>query len=485
MNRIRQLLWPVVLLVLAGFTAARGAPVSEAEAVAAADVWYAMEINTGQVRLDSAERSERLQSMPMREVLYLISADSLLSTRPADRPVLAYVVKYEPHTFVVVAGDDRMSPIVAFGTESDFSWEDPARNFLRHFIGTAVPLKWQQLGAATDRRWLRLRTKLGMDLRKARFDTDDVYLVWNTALWDQWPYYNDTCVAHNGSNYVPAGCVATALVIKMKFHEWPATGTGSHSYLDLWGGITYAHLVNYGATAYDWGEMPLTSLSAPNHEVARVMYHAGVSLESDYELGGTSAYFYRWEHALNDHFRYKDADHSDGNHVGRTRSSVLARSPVLWGGANHAVVVDGYREPAPDDSFFHVNAGYSGSRTGWYSVDYMPSGGSGGGPVQENDAFGVPVNWIYVATDGGGSSEDGSIPYPFDLLSEGQSQTPTGGWLLIKAGTYTGSGNVPITFQTAKTMVSYNAGTANVDHKLTLTRQGRIDLVGNGQLKIY
>jgi len=467
------------LLLMLGLLGAPvlGAPVSQDEAVRVADLWYAMELNSDNTRLD---RAERMRLMPSREVLYLVAADSLFDTPLVDRPTLAYVVKYRPHGYVVVAGDDRLSPIMVFSTESDFSWENPERNFLRHFINTAVPARWQQPGAATDRRWLRLRSKAGANLESVTFDTDDVHLVWNTPLWGQEQWYNDTCVAHNGGNGVPTGCVATAMAIKMKFHEWPPTGNGSHSYNDNWDSIRYSHSVDYGATAYNWLQMPLQSLTSPNHEVARVMYHAGVSVNMNYEVDESGASTLNIGWALCDHFRYKGAYMSTDNHLDRARTSILARSPVNMGGYGHSVVADGYREPAPDDSFFHVNAGWDGTNNGWYCIAWMPPGGS----VSASVEYAVPENWFYVAHDAG-STGYGLITQPYRYLSEGQGNVPVGGWMLIKEGLYTGSNNVPVTLSGAKTIVSYNVGTANIDGKLALFEDGRIDITGNGQVRIY
>ena len=485
MNRTRQFLWPAALLVLAGFTAARGAPVTEAEAVAVADVWYAMELNSRHVVFDSAERAERMWLLLDRSVSYQVSTDTVLDSRPQDRTILAYIVKYKPHGLVVVPGDDRINAVMVFSTGDDFRWDQPERNFLRYYLATEVPARWQSMQGPAHGSWTYLRSKLSEPISSVRFEMDTDYpVLWSTAHWDQSPYYNDTVIAHNGNTSgIPAGCVATAEAIKMRFHSRPWTGTEAHAYYDNEGDIRYYHSVNF-ATTYNWAAMPMENLSGPNADIARLMYHCGVSVEMNYESLASGASTGAIANALNTYFHYKGTEniHSDtySHHAAGIKQSVLARAPVNVGGWGHSVVIDGYREPTTP--YYHVNAGWGGYGDDWYHLDSMPPHDTG--VVSVSCPYGVPANWFYVDA-GYSGSENGTIQTPYNTLSEGQSAVPSGGWLLVKEGLYTGSGNVPITFQTAKAMVSYNAGTANVGHKLTLTRYGRIDLVGNGQLKIY
>lgn len=55
--------------------------------------------------------------------------------------------------------------------------------------------------------------------------------------------------------------------------------------------------------------------------------------------------------------------------------------------------------------------------------------------------------------------EDGTVQFPYNTVSEGVSAVRIGGQLWIKGGTYTGTGNVPITISKAMTIRSYE-GTA-------------------------
>ena len=74
--------------------------------------------------------------------------------------------------------------------------------------------------------------------------------------------------------------------------------------------------------------------------------------------------------------------------------------------------------------------------------------------------YSSPNNYIFV--DGGWTgSENGTLQKPYDTVSEGYSAVPVHGRLCIKAGSYSGPDNVPITLSTAMTVVSYE-GTATI-----------------------
>lgn len=282
------LLITLSLFVINGFSA----PVTPSEATAIADVWYAMELNSGYLKITGTERASRFAGIGNHRVQYMVSKDDLVDEYPAGRQVLAYIVTYEPDGFVVVSGDDRIEPIMVCSAESRFRWDDAEENFLRYYLGKVMPAFWKHMPANTHKNWSLLRAKLTARKDDVMFDDKGraVYAYWKTAPWDQEDYYNDTCVVHNGGYTVPTGCVATAMAIKMKFHGWPATGNGSHSYSDTLGYVQYSHSVNFGAQSYNWNAMPDTCLTGPNSAVARIMYHCGVSVDMNYEVGGSGAY---------------------------------------------------------------------------------------------------------------------------------------------------------------------------------------------------
>jgi hypothetical protein len=471
--------------VLVFICIARAAPVSLNEALAIADLWYCMELNSGHLKISDAERTERLSMLPARQVRYLVAEDELADSPPNDTPTLAYVVLYYPSGFVIVAGDDRIEPVISFSAESRFRWDYPEHNFLRYFLCKDMQRRWNELGETVHPNWSYLRSRSHENLESVCFDTDEralnVYL--KTAIWHQWPYYNDTVIARNGNTPgIPTGCTATAMAIKMRFHCWPPTGSGSHSYTDNQGAIQYSHSVNFSTRYYNWSVMPETALTTSNPEVAKIMYDCGMSVYTNYEVGSSGAELGWVDDAFDTYFRYEGTSfvydlYNPQTHVLPLKKSILGRLPVVFGAGHHVGLVDGFREPA--SQYFHINCGWGGNNNNWYSVDSMPWGP----PIVGSCPYGQPENWCYVDANWSGS-ENGQILTPYNTLSEGEGAVPDNGTLLIKQGTYVGSSNVPITFSGAETIRAY-AGTAIIGENVSLTYNGVIKLYNNGDLKIH
>jgi hypothetical protein len=97
----------------------------------------------------------------------------------------------------------------------------------------------------------------------------------------------------------------------MKYHSYPTTGSGSHSYSHPVYGTLSA---NFGATTYNWASMP-NSLSDYDSDVANLLYHVGVSVDMDYAPDGSGAYPSSAAYALKTYFKYSDSLGDVGNQV--------------------------------------------------------------------------------------------------------------------------------------------------------------------------
>jgi hypothetical protein len=143
----------------------------------------------------------------------------------------------------------------------------------------------------------------------------------------------------------------------------------------------------------------------------------------------------------------------------------------------HSVLTDGYRDDIANH--WHINCGWNGSNNGWYKLDALPPGN---GMIYKSCPYAQPNNWMYINKDHSGT-KNGLIYYPYNTLSEGEASSINNGKLLIKTGTYTGTGNVPITFDNAVAIRAY-AGDVVMGENLWLMNYETIRLHGNGQLKI-
>ncbi|MBW1646174.1 MAG: C10 family peptidase [Deltaproteobacteria bacterium] len=457
-----------------------GRVVTAEEAVAVADYWYAREVGSGRLKLSRAAREARLRQIASHEVFYLVEGGKLAASPPADGQVLAYVVKYQPTGYVVVTAEDRLQPVTAFDVFSEFRWDDPERNFLRHFLDRDLPRRWRRLkrqsrrrraAVAPHRNWARLRSRIARKRAAGKItgmvnegepgadedtggttttDTGEAYVFLDTPRWGQGTYYNDEVVAHNGNTGgVLTGCTATAMAIKMRFHQWPPIGSSSRSYTDYWGSVRYSHSRDFSTTLYNWSAMPTGVLNSVNTDIASLMYDCGVAVRMNYEVGNSTA----WPSAtaMNTYFRYRGTVQLTADHEEAIRESIIAHLPVVACSSAHTVVISGYRDsPAP---YFYVNAGWNGSSNGWYSLDHLP----GGDPtIDRSYPYGAPDNFVYVDS-GWTGTETGDLQTPYNTIAEGEASVPAQGHLWLKGGTYTGSGNSPLVI-TAPMTVEVFAG---------------------------
>lgn len=500
-NTLKKLTFTAIVLLFVlslGVKDGFSALVNEDEAIAVADLLYAMELNSGYTKIDETERVSRLDSLQNRQVLYLVSKEELRDSRPDKGEVLAYVIKYEPTGFVVVSGEDRIEPIVVFDAKSRFRWDQPELNFLRYFLGKAIVGRWECLetkaaeGVIVDvhPKWSYLRSKLQEDkrLREATYEAteESIYVKWDTALWSQNGYYNDVVTAQNGGiTGIPTGCTATAMAIKMRFHSYPLTGNSSHSYDDIWGDVQYSHSVNFGDASYNWSEMPTWDLFLPNYHVANLMYHCGVAVEMNYEVGESGA----WPSgvAMNTYFRYYGTVEIMSSHSQPMIRSIKGRLPVIIRSSSHALLACGYQTIMPPQyGYFYLNCGWGGTNNGWYNLDDIPCGDP---LIERSYPYSRTSNYVYV--DGSWTGpEYGTPENPYSNLSEANHLIPHGGHLRIKAGTYTGTDNVPIVFGKPMSIKSYE-GTVIIGDNLSMTTDGSISiycplLFGRcGALRIY
>ncbi|HOW40693.1 MAG TPA: C10 family peptidase [Bacteroidales bacterium] len=211
--------------------------------------------------------------------------------------------------------------------------------------------------------------KTSMPLRNIRKGSLSPLLETEYINWNQTGFYNKACPVDpsTGQNAV-TGCVATAMAQILRYHKYPAQGRGSHTYQHPYYGTISA---DFGATEYDWNNMPGV-LTADNEDVAKVLFHAGVSVDMNYGLSESSANVANVPLALSEYFGYKDARYFNSDYFAwGTNDYHLALieelendRPVFYelrGDPGHAVVIDGY-----DGDYFHINFGWGGSENGYF-----------------------------------------------------------------------------------------------------------------------
>ena len=291
--------------------------------------------------------------------------------------------------FVVMAADDCVQPILGYSLKGRFVTENMPTNVSGWLQGYNDEIQYaidNQLKATSETAQL-WKDLVNGDSKAGRATIVVDALIQST--WDQDPGYNDLCpYDSNAGELTVTGCVATAMAQIMRFWEFPSHGTSSHSYTPSTHSEYGTQSVNYANATYDWAAMPLHSNSA---EVAKLMYHCGVSVNMDYDIsanGGSGAYSSDIPSALKTYFYYQTtvsykskSSYSSSNWNNLIKTELNAGRPVEYNGSGsgggHAFVCDGY----DNSNYFHFNWGWSGANDGFYSLSNLTpgSGGSGGG----------------------------------------------------------------------------------------------------------
>lgn len=466
MRHERYTCWPAVAVasLLMAASLASAAAVHSGEGARVAQWWLARELNGTWSRVPQSIRNTRLAALDQPQVQAIWKDGQMFrcgNLPAADVEAAAHVVVFPHGGYVVVSGDDRMPPVLAFDGTRPFVWEGDGGAIARVLLGRMLT-SWRAAIAggkgvavplATNPAWTTLRTKLVAlaDPRTIPAGDDGgpqpltINIQLATASWSQGGFYNDTLQTHVGNNNgVPVACTATAMAILMRYFEWPATGIGSEGYWDVCNGLNYYHSVALGAT-YDWGSMPVGSLTSVNADVADLMYHCGVMVGMDYEVGGSGA----WPSAtvMNGNFRYRGTWDITSGHEAHIIACIKARVPVVLSSHTHTMVCDGYRDTSAP-AYYHINAGHDGGSDGWYSLTTLPATDT---TIDASYPYSTPNNFAY-ADVGHSGSENGDLDSPYNTVGEGVSGVTSGGHLWLKGGTYTGA----ITIDKAMTLRAYD-----------------------------
>jgi hypothetical protein len=184
-----------------------------------------------------------------------------------------------------------------------------------------------------------------------------------------------------------AGCVAGAMAQIMKYHRYPARGSGqSEAYATKTKGIQVPS-VNLDI-AYDWDNMLNTYPNATSgteqqrNAVATLMYHAGVVVKMDYTAASSSPEINAAAPLVNFFGYDRDIEYLERTYFNNesewdaiVRAQLDTGLPVMYSGTTssgggHRFVIDGYDNTGK----FHINYGWANSRDGWYYLNDLYKG---------------------------------------------------------------------------------------------------------------
>ncbi len=318
---------------------------------------------------------------------------------------LFYVFNAEnDNGFVIVSGDDNSIPILGYSTSGSFDNSNLPTNFQKWLEGYKNQMRFIitnniQANEEITNKWERMKAGQPLNSNKVINSVNPLL----STTWSQSPFVNAMCPydvaagADNGYHAV-TGCPATAMAQIMKFWNYPAHGTGFHSYNHG----TYGTLsANFASTTYDWASMP-NNVSGANSAVATLMYHCGVAVEMQYGPTSSGSYVIidgypmeqTCEYAYKTYFGYNAStlqglrrdNYTDVAWVQLLKTDLNAGRPIQYAGfgaGGHTFVCDGYDE----NNYFHMNWGWGGYADGYFLIDALNpgSGGTGSGAGTYNN----------------------------------------------------------------------------------------------------
>ena len=288
--------------------------------------------------------------------------------------------------FVIISGDDELTPIVGYSTTAKAGEMPPALRDLLNVYDMYVDDVRNGIVEPAQ----TVSTSQGSNIAPML-----------TTTWDQGTPYNKMCPMIGGS-YAPTGCTATALAQIMKFHNWPEIPSKSFTWENNVTGET--ETVNTSSHKYDWKNM-LDSYKGGYTDteakaVALLMSDVGKAMNSSYALSGTGATSYAAIQVLVNIFKYSPEavlaereEYTNEEYIGLIRTNLEARQPVMYFGygqdysSGHAFVCDGINE----NNLLHINWGWSGAYDGYFDITNMAPGGAGIGGGEDRYNVGQAI----------------------------------------------------------------------------------------------
>uniref|UniRef100_A0A502EPD7 Spi protease inhibitor domain-containing protein n=1 Tax=Flavobacterium pectinovorum TaxID=29533 RepID=A0A502EPD7_9FLAO len=305
-----------------------------------------------------------------------------------------YVVNYNEGGFLIVAADNRISPILAYSDTGNFetndnavippvaSWMENQKNQIQATINTVkvqnedIKQEWRtvsSLGYVQSKNSSTAKP-IEPDPKTCPESTTVIVGPFIRSTWGQGDGYNNLLALNCSYSYYlgykgATGCVATAMAQVMRYRQIPAS--------------------------YNWANMPDNGqYSAGTYDTQLLMKNIGAAVSMTYGCSASSAPTANIAPALKNTFGYSSADLGNFN-VNTVISNLSTNQPVLIYGADpsntsaHLWVCDGYRSDTiywKDDNgncsgatlvpMLHMNWGWDGSYDGYFTAGSFNPGTS-------------------------------------------------------------------------------------------------------------
>ncbi|HIZ68541.1 MAG TPA: C10 family peptidase [Candidatus Prevotella avicola] len=302
--------------------------------------------------------------------------------------------------FVIVAGDDAVSPILAYADCGDFSEREmaPAAKAMLENYAQQIEMIQQDpsLSVAAATSYAAIAPMV-------------------ETQWNQMEPYNYMCPTISGEEEQSVtGCVATAMAQIIYYHKYPVEQTKPIPAYQLSSGDV---IPGADPVTLNWDAMQLSYTGSEAVDdpsalaVAQLMVLCGKSVKMSYSSSASSAASESVPAALKEYFDYDGAAHmvyrdeyANADWEKMIYDELAAKRPVYLSGRSvsgtsevgHAFVCDGY----DGEGLFHINWGWGGMSDGFFRLTLLnPSdhgtggnNGSGGYNLDQGAIIGIQPN---------------------------------------------------------------------------------------------
>jgi hypothetical protein len=296
-----------------------------------------------------------------------------------DDVVLYRVFNFNPKGYIIVTADDNAEPLIGYGLDSNFSFDDAPPSLLYLLGEYKQEMKYiikngLKADIGISSKWERLSSD---DYASLKSYTIGTYLL-GTA-WNQSSPYNNSCpLDPNTGSRCLVGCTAVAMGMILDFWNCRVFPDGTRTYYpNIY--FTNPLTVNFYNQSYNWSDIG-NNVNA----TAEFLYHCGVAIRVNYTDSATSGYSQNVESAMKNNFGFQTSGYKSKNSYSAStwtnmlKADIDAGRPIYYDGENttvtpntaHAWVIDGYK---PTNEF-HCNWGWGGlyNDTWYYLTDLTP-----------------------------------------------------------------------------------------------------------------
>ena len=326
--------------------------------------------------------------------------------------------------FVVVAGDDRTTPIIGYSNEGNIDKNRMPDNMKAWLDACGKELK--TLAAMDDAQATkRLRAPRQRNIATRNSIAPLITSKWDqaTPYWNECPQFMNSNDEADGYELAYTGCVATAMAQIMYYHKYPTAETNeipaySFTYSD--GNFNYStvQMPALPPTTFDWEHMRDTYTGAEDEvytaAVAHLMFYVGCAAKMQYGRNASGAYtddippaFRLFGYGSKLAYRNDYTQEAWDNLV---YEELKAGRPMIYNGTagsggGHSFICDGFEY----GDYFHINWGWGGMGNGFFQLSILNPSASGIGGATSSEGYNMKQNIIYNIIPGTATGGDNPV----------------------------------------------------------------------------